>query len=138
MTHPPLILTDLDRFRLGTLLICSDSASLGGVKSRFDLETRLEEAQAIPSEDAPGSLVTMNSTLRLIDVNSGRQRVCTLVYPEDRDLIPQSVSVFQPLGRRLLGARVGDNVKVVEAGQPIRYRIDSILYQPEAAGAFER
>jgi regulator of nucleoside diphosphate kinase len=133
-----MILTDLDRFRLGALLSCSESAGLGGARSRFDLETRLEEAEAIPSEAAPSCLVTMNSTLRLVDVNSGRTRICTLVYPEDRDLVPQSVSVFQTLGRRLLGARVGDSIQVVEAGQPKRYRIDSILYQPEAAGAFER
>jgi regulator of nucleoside diphosphate kinase len=131
-------LTELDRFRLGRLLNCAETAAMTPRRSRFALEARLEDAQAIPVDAAPRSLVTMNSTLRLTDLDSGTQRVCRLVYPDDRDLFPQSVGVFQPLGLRLLGRQVGESIQLPVNGQTKRFRIDSILYQPEAAGELAR
>jgi hypothetical protein len=71
MGQPNITLTDVDRCRLGTLLTCAESAAYGGARSRFDLETRVEEADAIPVACTPRTLVTMNSTVVLVDVSSG-------------------------------------------------------------------
>ena len=137
MSRSKTTLTDMDRYRLSGLLACPETAGYGSQRSRFDLETKLEEADAIPAQRAPPSLVTMNSTVALVDLKSGDRRVCTLVYPEDSDLIPHSVGILQPLGQRILGRRKGDVVHTVEGGIPRRLRIESIEYQPEAAGAYQ-
>ena len=129
--------TDMDLYRLSRLLACSETAAYGSRRSRFDLETKLEEAEAVPAQRAPRSLVTMNSRIVLIDVESGDRRVFTLVYPEDRDLIPHSVGILQPLGQRILGRCQGDVVHIVEGGAPRQFRIDSIEYQPESVGAYQ-
>lgn len=133
--NQPVTLTELDRFRLGRLLNCAETAAMTPRRFRLALEARLEEAQAIPVDAAPRTLVTMNSRVRLIDLDSGKQSICMLVYPDDRDLFPQSVGVLQPLGLRLLGRRVGESIQMSVNGQTKRFQIDSVLYQPEAAGA---
>jgi regulator of nucleoside diphosphate kinase len=135
MGQHDITLTDVDRCRLGVLLTCTETASYGGARSRFDLERKLEEAEAIPAAQTPRTLVTMNSTVVLVDVSSGERRTCTLVYPEDRDLIPHSVGVLQQSGQCILGRRLGDIVQLAEGANSRQFRIESILYQPEAEGA---
>jgi regulator of nucleoside diphosphate kinase len=130
-----ILLTDVDRWRLGRLLLSRETKALAGRHSRFELEAAVEEADVVRSELTPPSLVTMNSTVTLIDPATGESKNTTLVYPEDRDLIPQSVGVFQELGRRLLGRHVGDSVELTEGDEPVRFRIAAIVYQPEAAAA---
>jgi regulator of nucleoside diphosphate kinase len=96
------------------------------------LDARLEQATAVNREQAPPDLVTMNSRLELLDVRSGSRQCVTLVYPEDCDLVPESVSVFSPLGTQLLGSKIGDKLFDGER----HYLVSRILYQPEVAGAF--
>jgi regulator of nucleoside diphosphate kinase len=128
-------LTDVDRCRLGTLLTCEEAASYGSARERANLETKLEEAEVVSAAATPRTLVTMNSTLVLVDASSGERKTCTLVYPEDRDLMPHSVGILQPLGQRLLGRCVGDIVRTNEGSRAKQFRIETIVYQPEAAGA---
>ena len=111
------------------------AAGYGTARSRADLETRVEDAEVISVATTPRTLVTMNSTLVLADACSGERRICTLVYPEDRDLVPHSVGILQPLGQRLLGRCVGDIVQMNERRGAKQFRIETIVYQPEAAGA---
>jgi regulator of nucleoside diphosphate kinase len=73
----------------------------------------------------------MNSTIELIEVRSGERRHVTLVYPEDGELVPNSISVFEPLGTQMLGSEIGE---VVSDGKR-QFRITRMLYQPETAGA---
>jgi regulator of nucleoside diphosphate kinase len=127
-------LTDVDRRRLGSLLSCEEAAAYGSLHSRAELEARLEEADAIPVADTPPTLVTMNSTVLLADVRTGERSTCTLVYPEDRDLVPRSVGVFQS-GQCLLGRSVGDIVEMPDQAKSTRFKIESVIYQPETAGA---
>lgn len=136
MKRSNVTLTDLDRCRLGRLLTARDTAAIGAPPSRFDLDVKLDEAQSVPAALAPHGLVTMNSQVRLIDLATGQATTRTLVYPDDRDLMPDSVSVLQELGRRILGRRVGDIVQIREHGQIRQFKIEEIVYQPEEAGAF--
>jgi len=129
-----MTLTDRDRWRLGHFLASSETAGFGSGRSRFDLETSLEEAETISAEHTPRGLVTMNSSVGLVDVDSGEGQLCTLVYPDDRDLVRNSVGILQQLGLSLLGRQIGDIVEVKEGSRARRLRIDSLHYQPEAAG----
>jgi regulator of nucleoside diphosphate kinase len=129
-----MTINDIDRRRLGHFLSSTETAALGSARSRFELETRLEEADTVPAELTPRELVTMNSTAELIDLESGDHQIFTLVYPDDRDLVRNSLGILQRLGLRLLGRRIGDIVEVQDGIRARRFRIDSLSYQPEAEG----
>jgi regulator of nucleoside diphosphate kinase len=129
-----MTITDRDRCRLGYLLTCERTAAFGNPHSRWELEARIEDATSVPAEQVPAQVVTMNSTIVLVDLESGERLSCTLVYPEDREFIRNSVGVLQPLGRCLLGQSVGAVIEVQECGRMRRFRVESMVYQPEAAG----
>jgi regulator of nucleoside diphosphate kinase len=80
----------------------------------------------------------MNSTVVVEERPSGRRMTLTLVYPNDADAERSRVSVLSPVGRALIGARVGDVIEVVVPGNPSRELLVAELpYQPEANGRFD-
>jgi regulator of nucleoside diphosphate kinase len=135
-TDKILPVTNVDRCRLGTLLGCDASSPWGDSRSLAHLEEMLENCESMDARLAPETLVTMNTTVRLVDVRTGDQRTVTLVYPQDVDLLPDGVSVLEPLGAALLGRQVGDVVQSLAEQPQRRFRVEEIVYQPERANAF--
>ncbi|MCA9143869.1 MAG: GreA/GreB family elongation factor [Planctomycetaceae bacterium] len=129
-------LTDTDRCRLGQLLMSDDARGLAPWQVRDKLECMLEDAYAIQSESIPDDVVTMNSTVLLVNVTSATEFICTIVYPEDVDLVDEGISVLEPLGTRLIGCEVGDLVEWESRSEPGPWRIAEILFQPERVGNF--
>jgi regulator of nucleoside diphosphate kinase len=130
MKRKRCFVTDSDRCRLGVLLSSSECKAWGPASHIHALNARLEDAAAVGEENTPHCLVTMNSTIELTEIDSGLRRRVTLAYPEDCELLPGSISVFDRLGTQLLGSEIGD---LVQDG--VRsFRVSRILYQPETAG----
>jgi regulator of nucleoside diphosphate kinase len=75
----------------------------------------------------------MNSLVGLRDLERNEKFSCKLVFPELADPGRHLVSVLLPLGRAILGARVGQVVECPGATGPRRLRIERVFYQPEAA-----
>jgi regulator of nucleoside diphosphate kinase len=107
----------------------------GTAASRFELESVLEDAESVVAAEAPGTLVTMNTTVELEDPDSESRRSLTVVYPQNADDGPNTTSVVEPLGLAILGRRVGDVLQCPgELGHGLR--IKEIVYQPERAGEY--
>lgn len=136
MNHRQYQITETDRWRLGRLLVSSEARAIAepGVLGR--LESQLEESRATQSGMIPDDVVTMNSTVHLVSETSGTRVICTVVYPEDVDLIDDGVSVLNVLGSNLIGCEVGDSVEWDSSGDRGPWRIIDIVFQPEKAGAF--
>jgi regulator of nucleoside diphosphate kinase len=98
------------------------------------LSTELDRARVVPLEAIHPDVVTMNSTVRVRDRDSGRTTELTLVYPERATLEADQISVLAPLGAALLGCRVGDPVSFVVPSGVRSCEIVEVVYQPEAAG----
>jgi regulator of nucleoside diphosphate kinase len=130
MKRKRCFVTDSDRCRLGALLSSCEGRAWARASCLSELDARLEDAKAVALEQTPRYLVTMNSTVELMDIHSGKRRRVTLAYPEDCELVCHSVSVFDRLGIQLLGSEIGD---VVHDGTR-RFCVTQILYQPETAG----
>ena len=128
--------TDTDRWRLGRLLACDDSAAWGSRRQRGRLEWRLEQAQAVDSRRAPNDLVTMNSTVILRNLDSQAQRTVTLAYPDELDLAANSISVLEPLGVALLGRAVGDMIECPAESCQQQFHVADVVRQPERVGAW--
>src|SRR4051794_11216813 len=71
---------------------------------------RLRRSHAVPNEDVPGDVITMNSRFALRDEKTGDTICYTLVYPEEEASHDGKVSVLSPMGMALFGAKVGEEV----------------------------
>jgi len=103
-----------------------------------DLERKLNEAELFKSPAIARNVVTMNSTVRLKDLESGEQSVFTLTFPHGADLSQHRISVLTPVGTALLGRKVGHVLECKTSSGLKRFRIEKILYQPEAAKDYDR
>ena len=129
-----IYITGYDRERLERLLEQPEDEELVGYLE--DLRTELDRAVVIESEKIPPDVITMNSSVSLVDVDTAEEEVFTLVFPKDADADSGRISVMAPLGTAMLGYRVGD---VFEWDVPMgrkRWRVATVIYQPEAAGDY--
>ncbi len=125
-----------DHDRLRRLIVTERSTAGAPLPEVFALEVALDRAVIVEPARVPADVVTMQSTVRLRDLDDGELETFTLAYPGDRDLRGLRLSVLTPLGAALLGARVGD---VVSARYGLsRVEVQDVVYQPERAGDLDR
>lgn len=101
------------------------------------LERELERALVVKPEDVPASVVTMNSQVQVLDLDTDERRCVTLVFPTLAGIEAGRVSVLAPLGTALLGSREGNPVEWRTPRGVKRLRVERVVYQPEAAGRFD-
>lgn len=97
------------------------------------LEEELEIATVITGDDVPNDLVTMNSEVRVKDLDSGKVATYKIVYPRDAFVAENRISVLAPIGTALLGYRAGDIVLWKMPAGRRRLEIEAVLYQPSSA-----
>ena len=135
LTHD-ILLTEFDRRRLDGLLRVLRERSTVNPWNLDALELELGRAQVVTPERVPSNVVTMNSRVSLLDLDSGARTLVSLVFPDSQAHDASSVPVLSPLGLALLGCREGDVMAWQTADGPRRLRVDSVVYQPEAAGHY--
>lgn len=100
------------------------------------LAAELRRGEVVAPTRVPKGVVTMNSKVRIRDLESDERQTYTLVFPKDADITEGRMSVMAPLGTALLGARTGDVVEVKAPVGARRIKLERVLYQPEAAGDY--
>jgi regulator of nucleoside diphosphate kinase len=138
MKRKNAVITTADRRRLGAWVATDEGRAWGDARWRDELRAILEKARPVEAELAPEDLVTMNTSVTLVDVDTGERHDYTIVYPEDIDLVPNALSVLDPLGTALIGCQLEDVVQCPDEHCDRRYRVVEIIYQPEHAGAWRR
>jgi regulator of nucleoside diphosphate kinase len=133
-----ITITVADRQRLGTLIDNAATKWTVDPRSLSDLEMELERAAAVDPHEVPGDVVTMNSTVRLRDLNDGETFEYTLVYPRDANAAEDRVSILAPIGTAILGCRAGDVVEWPVPAGVARLQVEEVVFQPERAGDFDR
>jgi regulator of nucleoside diphosphate kinase len=98
----------------------------------------LRQAHVVPAHEVPGDIVTMNSRVEVEDVRVKRPQTVSIVYPHEAVRELGEVSVFDPAGLAMLGMRVGDFLFWTEPDSQRTGRVRKLLYQPEAAGHYDR
>ncbi len=127
-----ILVTDKDLARLQRFL---ETAVRGRDKHHLDmLQDELDNAEVVSSDEIPAHVITMNSRVRIRDLDSGNEEVYTLVFPGDADISRNRISVLAPLGVALLGYRTADLIEWTVPGGTRRLRVEEVLYQPEADG----
>jgi regulator of nucleoside diphosphate kinase len=96
------------------------------------LEEELDRAKIVKPEEIPTDVITMNSTFRVYDLDSGEDFVYTLVFPARADSASGKISILAPLGTTMLGYRAGDTVEWLAPEGRKRLKVKRVVYQPEA------
>lgn len=136
MKHNRIVITRVDANKLGDLIVEARHQGYRGSTYLNDLAAELDRAVLMEPKDIPSDVITMNSKVRLYDIENNESLEYTLVFPEDADLKQGKISVLAPIGTAMLGYRVGDEFVWQTPGGPCRYKVEKILYQPEASGDY--
>lgn len=127
-----IYITETDMRRLRPLI--------EGMKNSRDdlrgLQAELEHARVVARAAVPPDIVTMNSKVRLSDLETNEEMVYTLVFPDQANIEQEKISVLAPVGTAMLGHRVGDEFEWAVPAGLVRFRVEAVLYQPEAAGHY--
>jgi len=100
------------------------------------LSERLSRATIVACQEMLPDVITMNSTVRLFDLDRNEADTLTLVYPNEACVAEGKLSILSPLGSELLGRRVGESVTLQGLKQETRRRVEKVTFQPERVGAF--
>lgn len=134
MNKKRIILNSRDFARLKKVV--NDARSNGGNQYIKNLDSELSDALLLEPEKIPPDVITMNTKVQFTDVEESEEFVYTIVYPEEADLEQGRLSILAPIGTALIGYRVGDEVAWEVPAGIKKFRIEKIIYQPEANGDF--
>jgi len=125
-------MTQRDEVRLKALI-----PSAGADEGRL-LKSLLENATIVSSEKIPINTVTMNSRIRLKDLESGHELEVDLLFPHNVNENKDALSILSHNGIALLGLSEGESVNWTEpSGNERRLKVLSVVWQPEAEGLFQ-
>jgi regulator of nucleoside diphosphate kinase len=124
----PIIKYD-DRRRLGSLATDEELSPVPQAIGAFD--AHLDDAVYVERDEIPATVVTMNSTVEIVNSRTHECFLVTLVYPGEAEFFDDSVSVLEPLGIALLGSSVGSVIQCREGRGIASFKVERIVHQPE-------
>jgi regulator of nucleoside diphosphate kinase len=101
---PPLIISHDDFQKISSLILIAES-EIGNL-----LEEELGRAKIVSSDQLPKDVVSIDSEVTFLDLDSQKERTLTLTYPHAADIQANRVSVLAPMGAALIGLRVGQTI----------------------------
>lgn len=90
------------------------------------LEKMLRRARILDKSDNDDLNISLGSTVKLKDVNAGKDVEYTIVSTAEADPTEKKISNESPVGKSLIGCSVGDKVEVKVPAGVIKYRIEEI------------
>jgi regulator of nucleoside diphosphate kinase len=132
-----IVITKFDAERLREAIREAEREGYRGSRYIDSLKAELERAEIVEPKNVPDNVITMNSKVSLMDLDSGEVMVLTLVFPKDADINRDKISVLAPIGTAVLGYHVGDTIEWEVPDGTRRLEVRKIIYQPEASGDFD-
>lgn len=135
MEKRTIFITEFDLKRLRAVI---EDAKLQRRGNEYleSLEAELSRGTVVAPADVPPDVVTMNSRVRLVDLDTQEEMEYVLVFPSDADPTQSKISVLAPIGTAMLGYRVGDTFAWEVPDGVRRLQVKEVLYQPEASGDY--
>jgi|SRR5690242_5878544 len=130
------LITQNDYDRLIEIIRQGKSLGTLSAGSLEKIGEELKKARIIDQAKIPADVVTMNSKVEITDMATRRKMTLQLTYPDSADIKQQKISVFAPVGTALIGYRAGDEIAWEVPGGKKVFKINNVVYQPEAAGDF--
>jgi regulator of nucleoside diphosphate kinase len=131
-----IYITEYDLKRLRELIEEAKRVDRRGNEYLESLDAELSSGMVVAPTEVPPDVVTMNSQVRLIDLDTHEEMVYTLVFPQEADISQSKISVLAPIGTAMLGYRVGGTFTWKVPDGVRRLQVKEVLYQPEASGDY--
>lgn len=94
-----------------------------------ELESKLSNAQILDDTNIAKDEALIGATVKLKDLNSGRELEYTLVSELEADISQSKISVTSPVGKGLLGHKKGQTVSIKIPAGILRYKVLKITRQ---------
>ena len=131
--HNSIIISERDYNDLVNML---ESLSTDEFKKASFLEEEMLRADIVESESMPDEVVSMNSKVRFMDMESGEMLGVRVTYPWDSNVDEGKISVLAPLGSALLGLGVGQEISwPLPNGRTKNLRVVEVAKEGEVAAA---
>jgi regulator of nucleoside diphosphate kinase len=137
MMESQILISDSDEKKLRGLIRGAERSDAEAISLVKKLEVALTRAAVLRSSKMPEDIVTMNSCVRLQDLDSTREEEVWLRFTSGRGTDSKSCPILSDLGVVLLGSREGDVVEWSGPSGKRRSKITEIVYQPERLGNYE-
>jgi len=138
MNERQIWITTYDMERLDGLINTMRASSSPKQIDFKQLDQELERAKIVEPQDIPKDVITMNSVVRIKDLESGKETIYTLVFPSNASIEAGRISILSAIGTALIGYSVGDIIEWQVPSGLKRLQILEIPYQPEASGHYDR
>jgi regulator of nucleoside diphosphate kinase len=110
MSSRMIYVTKPDMQKLRALIAGVQASSVKTRTNLDELEKELNRAKLVNPKKVPKDVITMNSQVRVLDIESCEESTYTIVFPSEANIANNKISILAPIGTALLGYRVGDVV----------------------------
>lgn len=131
-----IIITKNDYLRINKSIDNAKGKKSIGTVEAENLLNELHSALIVDPHEVPGNVVTMNSIVKIIFLNSDKLMKFQIVYPGAANIKENKISILSPVATALIGYKVSDEIEWIVPSGLTKLRIEEIIYQPEAAGHF--
>ena len=102
----------------------------GFIEARMnEIKGKLADARIIDTANLSGDTVVFGATVVIVEIEVNQEKQYTLVGQDEADLKNGKISVQSPVGRALIGKRVGDQVQVTTPARVVEYEIRQIRFE---------
>ncbi len=101
----------------------------GFVESRIaEIESKIADTRVVEITGRTTNTVVFGATVSVIEQESQSKKQYTLVGQDEADMKFNKISVQSPVGRALIGKRVGDLVEVKTPVRVVEYKVVEIRF----------
>lgn len=102
----------------------------GFIEARIaELERRLAEARIVEIAGRTSETIVFGATVVVVEQESQQKKQYMLVGQDEADLKDGKISVQSPVGRALIGKRVGELVEVTTPARVVEYEVLEIRFE---------
>jgi transcription elongation factor GreA len=102
----------------------------GFIEARIaELERKLAEARIVEISGRTSETIVFGATVVVVEQESQQKKQYMLVGQDEADLKDGKISVQSPVGRALIGKRVGELVEVTTPARVVEYEVLEIRFE---------
>ena len=91
-----------------------------------ELESKLTNVRIIENENIPSDKIFIGAMVTLIDTDNDEELTYMLVSPEEASYEENKISIFSPIGKGLLGHKVGESLAIKVPAGTLNYKVKKI------------
>ncbi len=91
-----------------------------------ELEGKLSNVRIIENENIPSDKAYIGAIVTLEDLDNDETLTYTLVSPEEANFEENKISVFSPIGKGLLGHKVGETLVIKVPAGTLNYKVKKL------------